>query len=309
MVRALATPPKRRWRAVVAGLLTGLVVLPSSVALGLPLAAPAAASAVIGPRVDASHVLVIAHRGDSAVAPENTLPAMTAAARAGADLVEFDVQRTSDGHLVVVHDTTFARTTDVAQVFPGRADDPVGSFTLAEVRRLDAGSWLFPAYAGTRVPTLGAHPGDHTAHAHRPASRAQEPRALPRLRDAGGARPHPHRFRGLAPGPRPQLRHVGARGLPRRGAVRAGRAPNGVGHQRRQPGHVAEHPQRHHLDGDRRRRGAGDRPPPAGVRVAPGPDPGDGLRVERLVDDRVRGIITDDPGQTRSQLSAAGAEA
>ena len=128
-------------------MLTGLVVLPSSVALGLPFAAPASASAVSGPRVGASHVLVIAHRGDSAVAPENTLPAMTAAARAGADLVEFDVQRTSDGHLVVVHDTTFARTTDVAQVFPGRADDPVGSFTLAEVRRLDA---------GTRVPTLGA---------------------------------------------------------------------------------------------------------------------------------------------------------
>lgn len=104
----------------------------------------------------AGRVLVIAHRGASATAPENTLPAMRAAVAARADLVEFDVQRTSDGHLVVVHDTTFARTTDVAQVFPGRQDDPVGSFSLTQVRRLDAGSWRGPRYAGTRVPTLHA---------------------------------------------------------------------------------------------------------------------------------------------------------
>ena len=102
----------------------------------------------------ADRVLVIAHRGDSARAPENTLPAMRDAAAAGADLVEFDVQRTADGHLIVVHDTTFARTTNVAQVFRGRQNDPVGSFTLSEVRQLDAGSWKGARYAGTHVPTL-----------------------------------------------------------------------------------------------------------------------------------------------------------
>lgn len=110
------------------------------------------AAAVIPP----GRTLVIAHRGDSGAAPENTLPAMRAAAVAGADMVEFDVQRTADGRLIVVHDTTFARTTNVAEVFPGRATDPVGSFSLSEVRQLDAGSWFAPRFAGTRVPTLAA---------------------------------------------------------------------------------------------------------------------------------------------------------
>ena len=79
---------------------------------------------------------------------------MAAAARAHADMVEFDVQRTRDGQLIVVHDTTFARTTDVARVFPTRVNDPIASFTLAQVEQLDAGSWKGPQFAGTRVPTL-----------------------------------------------------------------------------------------------------------------------------------------------------------
>jgi glycerophosphoryl diester phosphodiesterase len=79
-----------------------------------------------------------------------------AAVRAGADLVEFDVQRTRDGRLMVVHDPTFLRTTDVATIFPGRQDDPVTSFTWAEVQQLDAGSWFGPRYAGTRVPSPSA---------------------------------------------------------------------------------------------------------------------------------------------------------
>jgi glycerophosphoryl diester phosphodiesterase len=100
--------------------------------------------------------LVIAHRGASAVAPENTIPAMRSAVRAGADMVEFDVQRTADGRLVVMHDTTFARTTDVGTSFPGRQGDPIGSFTWAEVRELDAGSWFSARYSGTRPPSLEA---------------------------------------------------------------------------------------------------------------------------------------------------------
>jgi glycerophosphoryl diester phosphodiesterase len=97
---------------------------------------------------------VIAHRGASAAAPENTVAAFLEAARQGADAVELDVRRTRDGVLVVAHDATWARTTDAAEVLPDRAPWRVEDLTLAEVRRLDAGSWAGPAFAGQRVPTL-----------------------------------------------------------------------------------------------------------------------------------------------------------
>ncbi|MET9760340.1 glycerophosphodiester phosphodiesterase family protein [Streptomyces sp. NPDC006372] len=98
--------------------------------------------------------LVIAHRGGSAYAPENTLAAVDKAAELGIGWVENDVQRTSDGELVVVHDDNLRRTTDAEEVFPGRAPWKVKDFTAAEIARLDAGSWFSPAYAGARVPTL-----------------------------------------------------------------------------------------------------------------------------------------------------------
>jgi glycerophosphoryl diester phosphodiesterase len=88
----------------------------------------------------------VAHRGYSAVAPENTLPAFAAAVLAGATHVEFDVRTTADGVPVVIHDRTADRTTTGAGY--------VGDLTFAEVTALDAGSWFSPAYAGTRVPTL-----------------------------------------------------------------------------------------------------------------------------------------------------------
>ncbi|MEU2285055.1 glycerophosphodiester phosphodiesterase family protein [Streptomyces sp. NPDC013178] len=97
---------------------------------------------------------VIAHRGASAQAPENTLAAVDAAADLGARWVENDVQRTKDGELVVIHDDSLSRTTDVEKVFPGRAPWKVKDFTAAEIARLDAGSWFGSAYAGARVPTL-----------------------------------------------------------------------------------------------------------------------------------------------------------
>jgi glycerophosphoryl diester phosphodiesterase len=98
--------------------------------------------------------LVIAHRGASAYAPENTLAAVDEAAALGVDWVENDVQRTRDGELVVLHDDSLQRTTDVEEVFPGRAPWKVKDFTAAEIARLDAGSWFGSAYAGARVPTL-----------------------------------------------------------------------------------------------------------------------------------------------------------
>ncbi len=100
------------------------------------------------------NVEVVAHRGASADAPENTLPAIELAASLGAGFIEIDVRRTLDGRLVVIHDATLDRTTDAAAVFPGRASYEVEGFTLEAIRTLDAGSWFGPGFAGVRVPTL-----------------------------------------------------------------------------------------------------------------------------------------------------------
>ncbi|MFD8914153.1 glycerophosphodiester phosphodiesterase [Streptomyces sp. NPDC059575] len=102
----------------------------------------------------AAQPMVIAHRGASAYAPENTLASIDKAAKLGFTWVENDVQRTKDGRLVVIHDDNLARTTDVEKVFPHRAPWKVKDFTAAEIARLDAGSWYSRAYTGTRVPTL-----------------------------------------------------------------------------------------------------------------------------------------------------------
>jgi glycerophosphoryl diester phosphodiesterase len=88
----------------------------------------------------------VAHRGYSAVAPENTLPAFAAAVRGGATLVEFDVRTTADGVPVVIHDRTLERTTS--------GSGPVCDVLYDDLRRLDAGAWFSSAYAGVRVPTL-----------------------------------------------------------------------------------------------------------------------------------------------------------
>ncbi|GAA3781839.1 glycerophosphodiester phosphodiesterase [Streptomyces chiangmaiensis] len=98
--------------------------------------------------------VVVAHRGASAYAPENTLAAVDRAAAMGIDWVENDVQRTKDGRLVVIHDATLDRTTDVKKLYPRRSPWRVKDFTAAEIARLDAGSWFGPPYAGARVPTL-----------------------------------------------------------------------------------------------------------------------------------------------------------
>jgi glycerophosphoryl diester phosphodiesterase len=89
---------------------------------------------------------VIAHRGASFYAPESTRAAYLLARELGADYLEMDLQRTRDGVLVVVHDDTLQRTSDVARRFPERAGKPVSDFTLAELKTLDAGSWFNSAY-------------------------------------------------------------------------------------------------------------------------------------------------------------------
>jgi len=91
-------------------------------------------------------IQVIAHRGASGTCPENTLAAFRRAEALGAHMIELDVQLTRDREVVVLHDDTLERTTD------GRGI--LGRWTLAEVRRLDAGSWFAPEFAGESVPTL-----------------------------------------------------------------------------------------------------------------------------------------------------------
>ena len=112
---------------------------------------------------------LIAHRGASAYAPENTVPAFQLAADQGATFVEFDLRLTKDGHVVCLHDESLERTTDVEDVFPerGRVGSTTGAgdkparrwmledFTLAELKRLDAGAWFDRKFRGTRIPTFG----------------------------------------------------------------------------------------------------------------------------------------------------------
>lgn len=89
---------------------------------------------------------IVAHRGYSNVAPENTLASTRKAIEVGADWCECDVYRTADGAIVLMHDDTVDRTTN--------GHGAVTALTLAEIKRLDAGSWKDPAFAKESVPTL-----------------------------------------------------------------------------------------------------------------------------------------------------------
>jgi len=90
--------------------------------------------------------ILLAHRGDKAHAPENTLPAFEQAIQKGADGVELDVKLTADGHVVVIHDSNVERTTDGK----GR----VSSLPLETIRKLDAGAWFSKKFSGAKVPLL-----------------------------------------------------------------------------------------------------------------------------------------------------------
>jgi glycerophosphoryl diester phosphodiesterase len=107
----------------------------------------------------------VAHRGASAYAPEHTLSAYRLALEQGADFVEQDLAVTRDGVLICLHDPTLQRTTNVEEVFPDRATTVTwegksergwlaNDFTLAEIKRLDAGSWFGAKFAGERIPTF-----------------------------------------------------------------------------------------------------------------------------------------------------------
>ena len=91
-------------------------------------------------------VNVVAHRGFSGRFPENTLRAFQEAVALGVDSIEFDVQLTRDGGLVLVHDGTVDRTTNGS----GRVD----GLSLSEIKEMDAGGWFDSKFKGEKVPTL-----------------------------------------------------------------------------------------------------------------------------------------------------------
>lgn len=98
------------------------------------------------PYVTHERPLFFAHRGGSLLAPENTLPAFERGVACGADALELDIQTTRDGEIVVIHDATVDRTTDGV--------GPVAGYTLAELRRLDAG-YRFTRDGGRTYPFRG----------------------------------------------------------------------------------------------------------------------------------------------------------
>ena len=136
------------WRGVLLIVVIGVLVLTNG-----NLASTAAEPDTARWRVAKPEVLVIAHRGDSKVAPENTLPAFSSAVKAKADLVELDYFHTADGVPIVIHDKTLDRTTNASKLWGGDKIK-VESKTLAELAHLDAGGWFSSQFAATRLPTL-----------------------------------------------------------------------------------------------------------------------------------------------------------
>jgi glycerophosphoryl diester phosphodiesterase len=114
----------------------------------------------------------IAHRGARSLAPENTMPAFIKAWQVGAHGVETDISVSGDGRLILLHDNTLTRTSNVGQIFPARKKHSVSTFDYSELQKLDAGSWFVDTdpfntfkdgsvseeeghdFRGTRIPLL-----------------------------------------------------------------------------------------------------------------------------------------------------------
>ncbi|WP_433466183.1 glycerophosphodiester phosphodiesterase [Spirillospora sp. CA-128828] len=150
---------RRNRLALTAVLTTVAITVPATAADAEPRPIRSLLPIAPGPRpsttaVQDDDVLNVAHRGASAYAPENTLAAFRLAKPRHADMFELDVQETRDHQLVIMHDATLSRTTNVEDLYPDRRPWKVADFTLAEIERLDAGSWFAAKYEGERVPTL-----------------------------------------------------------------------------------------------------------------------------------------------------------
>ncbi|WP_309072492.1 glycerophosphodiester phosphodiesterase family protein [Arthrobacter sp.] len=118
--------------------------------------APTAVAHAVPAQQDSDAPILIGHRGAAGTAPENTVAAFKDGRASGADFFEIDVQLSADGVPFLFHDNTPARTTNVEEVFPGRENDPITSFTWAELQQLDAGSYFGEKYVGERIPHLDA---------------------------------------------------------------------------------------------------------------------------------------------------------
>lgn len=127
-----------------------LITLLTAILAAIAVAVPAGSAAAAAP----PDVAVIGHRGSGAAAPENTLASIKLALKQGADYIENDIMRTKDGQLVITHDLSLAKTTNVEQVFPERTSYQVADYTLAEIKQLDAGIWFGQQFAGERILTL-----------------------------------------------------------------------------------------------------------------------------------------------------------
>lgn len=123
----------------------------SGAALLLALLGPVGATQA-APDCDAP--TIVGHRGSGGTSPENTLAGIRDARQSGAEVTEVDVQLTADGVPFIFHDATGGRTSDIAEVFPDRAGDPITSFTWAELQQLDAGEYFAKRYDGEKVPHL-----------------------------------------------------------------------------------------------------------------------------------------------------------
>lgn len=107
--------------------------------------------------ISASKNVIIAHRGMPRHAPEETAPSYLLAKELGVDYLEADLQRTKDSVIICLHDANLKRTTNIEEVFPKRANLPVSSFTLSELKQLDAGSWFnkkYPKHSRKRYQNL-----------------------------------------------------------------------------------------------------------------------------------------------------------
>ena len=106
----------------------------------------ACSSGIKSTATNKNKVMVIAHRGASGYAPENTLSSMKKAIELGAEMSELDVQETADGKLIILHDRSLKRTAGV--------DKNIWETNYSEIKRLDVGSWFSDEYKNEPVPTL-----------------------------------------------------------------------------------------------------------------------------------------------------------
>ena len=146
------SPPMSRLRHLLP--VTLLTLLMPTLGVSAPAAAPAPNGDLPAiALMKLTRPLVIAHRGYSGIAPENTIPSYELAIAAGADLVELDYYPSKDGVPMIFHDATLDRTTDATAVF-GQKGFKIADKTAAELKTLDAGKWFHPRFAGTRIPTF-----------------------------------------------------------------------------------------------------------------------------------------------------------